>query len=116
MTHHWQRVALAILPSLTAAALLSGCSSSGSTQNDPHTGKSTSRSSFAQCLKKHGVSLPGRPAGQQPSGAPPTGAPAGNGGQGIPGGSGGSAFRKAIQACGGPGNGGSGSGGFGGAP
>jgi hypothetical protein len=89
---------------LVAVAAVAGCgaSSPGSSGSGSSSGGSHS-TSFRQCLEKHGVTPPsgGRPSGS--SGAPhprPTGSAA-------------TAFRKAIQDCGGSG-GGFGGGGFGG--
>ena len=119
MRHH-ARWAAPGLAAVAAAALLAGCGGSGDPQNAGATSSASSRSSFAQCLKKHGITLPSRPSGGgRPSGIPsggvrgsasPSGAP--GGGQGFPGGGRSSAFQKAIKACGGFGGGG----GFGGAP
>lgn len=118
MRHH-ARWAAPGLAAVVAAALLAGCGS-GNAQNAGATPSASNRSSFTQCLKKHGITLPSRPSGgglpsggipsgRAPGSAPPSGA-SGNG-QGFPGGSRGGAFQKAIKACGGLGGGG-----FGGAP
>lgn len=118
MTHHARWAVPAVLPAFAAAVLLTGCGSGGAAQNATQTSSPSNRSSFAECLKKHGITLPSGPAGggaptSRPSGgavpgsAPPSGAAPGNG---FPGGAGSSAFRKAIKACGGS------SGGFGGPP
>lgn len=118
MTHHARWAVPAVLPAFAAAVLLTGCGSGGAGQNATQTSSPSNRSSFAECLKKHGITLPSRPGGGAPpsrpagggtpTGAPPSGAP-GNG-QGFPGGSNIGAFQKAIKACGGSG------GGFGGPP
>jgi hypothetical protein len=120
MTHHARWAVPAVLPAFAAAVLLTGCGSGGAGQTATQTSSPSNRSSFAECLKKHGITLPSRPAGggappSRPAGggagsAPPTGAAPGNGGQGFPGGARSSAFQKAIKACGGFG------GGFGGPP
>lgn len=95
-------------PLLVAGALATGCSASSAAPAPASSGSSSSGSqaSFRQCLQKQGVSLPqGRPAAG--SGQP----------QARPTGSAASAFRKALQACGGGrgfGGGGFGGGGFGG--
>lgn len=88
-------------PVLLAAALASGCSAASSS-SAPSSGSSSGpgSASFRQCMQSHGVSLPGRrpaPGSGQPR-SRPTGANS-------------SAFRKAIQACGGGFGGGSGFGG-----
>jgi hypothetical protein len=73
-----------------AGSTSSGSSSSGTSGSSP--GSGTSQSSFRQCLQKHGVTLP-------------PGGPFGGGGipRPRPTGSAASAFRQAIQACGGGG-------------
>jgi hypothetical protein len=114
---------LAVVPAVAVAALLSGCSGSAAspgTSQGSGTGTGTGNgSSFAQCLKKHGVSLPGgapgggAPGGGAPGGgAPPSAFPRGtpgSGGGGLPGGQISQAMRNAIKSCGG-------TGGFGGPP
>ena len=84
-------------PLLLAGALTAGCSASSASPTPASSGSSSSGSSgsqasFRQCLQKQGVSLPqGRPAaGSGQPHARPTGSAA-------------SAFRKAMQACGGHG-------------
>jgi hypothetical protein len=84
-------------PLLLAGALTAGCSASSASPSPASSGSSSSGSSgsqasFRQCLQKQGVSLPqGRPsAGSGQPHARPTGSAA-------------SAFRKAMQACGGGG-------------
>lgn len=97
-SHHpaWRRAWLPVLgPLLMAGALAAGCSASSATPAPASSGSSSSGSqaSFRQCLQRQGVSLPqGRPsAGSGQPQARPTGSAA-------------SAFRKAIQACGGSGS------------
>ena len=79
-------------PLLLAGALATGCSASGATPTPASSGSSSpgSQASFRQCLQRQGVSLPqGRPsAGTGQPQARPTGSAA-------------SAFRKAMEACGG---------------
>jgi len=81
-------------PLLLAGILAAGCSASSATPAPAASGSSSSGSnaSFRQCLQRQGVSLPqGRPsAGSGQPQARPTGSAA-------------SAFRKAMQACGGGG-------------
>ena len=90
---------------LTAVVAVTGCGSSpaGSPGSGTSQNSGTSQSSaFRQCLEKHGVNLP--------SGHLPGGGGGGNGGTTAPhprpSGSAASAFRQAIQACGGSGFGG----------
>jgi hypothetical protein len=91
-------------PVLLAAALASGCSAAGSSST-PSSGSSSrpgSSASFRQCMQSHGVTVPSQrptPGSGQPR-TRPTGANS-------------SAFRKAIQACGGSSGGGFGGGGNG---
>src|ERR1039457_787991 len=105
---------LAVVPAVAVAALLSGRSGSAAspgTSQGSGTGTGTgtgNASSFAQCLKKHGVSLPGgAPGGGAPGGgAPPSAFPRGtpgSGGGGLPGGQISQAMRNAIKSCGGTG-------------
>lgn len=91
---------LAVGPVLLAATLATGCSAASSSPTPSSSGSARpSSASFRQCLQSHGVTLPSnRPT--LGSGQP----------QARPAGVGSSAFRKAIQACGG----GFGGGGFGG--
>jgi len=90
-----RRVWLPVLgPLLLAGALATGCGASSATPAPASSGSSSSgrQASFRQCLQRQGVSLPqGRPSSG--SGQP----------QARPTGSGASAFRKAIKACGGGG-------------
>jgi hypothetical protein len=103
-------------PVLLAGALVAGCgAASGASTPTPAAsrqalGASGNRTAFIQCLRKHGVSLPGaRPGGfstRRPGGFPtarpstfPTARPAGGFGGGFPGGFSGS-FRKALKECG----------------
>jgi hypothetical protein len=91
---------------LTAAVAVAGCGSASSGSSGSGSGSGASQSSsFRQCLEKHGVT--------PPSGGGSGGTPAPHA---RPTGSAGSAFRKAIQACGGSSGGGfgGGGGGFGG--
>jgi hypothetical protein len=87
----WLPVLMALL---LAGALATGCGASSATPAPASSGSSSpgSQASFRQCLQRQGVSLPqGRPSAG--SGQP----------QARPAGSAGSAFRKAIKACGGGG-------------
>jgi hypothetical protein len=107
LSHHSarRRAWLPVLgPIVLAATLAAGCSSSSPTPAPASSGAagSGSNTSFRQCLQKQGVSLP---SGGRPS--PGSGQP-----QARPTGSAASAFRKAMQACGG--GRGFGGGGFGG--
>jgi hypothetical protein len=83
-------------PLLLAGTLAAGCSASSAAPapaSSPGSSSSGSNASFRQCLQRQGVSLPqGRPS-------PGSGQP-----QARPTGSAASAFRKAIQACGGSGS------------
>ncbi len=83
-------------PLLLAGTLAVGCSASSATPAPASSGSSSSGSnaSLRQCLQRQGVSLP---QGSRPS--PGSGQP-----QARPTGSAASAFRKAIQACGGSGS------------
>jgi hypothetical protein len=87
-------------PVLLTAALASGCSAASSSPT-PSSGASSGpgSTSFRQCMQKHGVSLPGF-GGSRP-GRPPTPGSAQPTPGSRPAGAGSSAFRKAIQACGG---------------
>lgn len=84
-----------LMPLLLAGALTAGCSASSAAPAPASSGSSSPgrQASFRQCLQRQGVSLPqGRPpAGSGQPQARPTGSAA-------------SAFRKAIQACGGSGS------------
>jgi hypothetical protein len=98
---------------LLAGALVAGCG--GASTPTPAASRpafgASGRSAIFECLKKHGVNLPGagaggfggggRPSGNFPTARPsnfPTSRPAGGFGGGFPGGS--STFRKALKACG----------------
>ncbi len=85
---------------LATVVTVAGCGATSSTPA-PSNSAPAGSTSFRQCLEKHGIKPPaGRPAGgTRPT--PPAGAAS-------------SAFRKAVQACGGFGGGGFGGGGFGG--
>jgi hypothetical protein len=101
----------ALGPVLLAATLTAGCAGSSGASNAPTPaasrpgfGAAGGRSALIQCLRKHGVTLPGRRPGGFPTARPsgfPTARPSpgqGFGGGGFPGGS--ASFRKALQACG----------------
>jgi hypothetical protein len=68
-------------PALLTAAVVAGCGSSGTPSSS--SASASSGTSFSQCLKQHGVTLPSGQA--RPSGGP--------------GGGGGGANASAIQAC-----------------
>jgi hypothetical protein len=85
----WLRI---VGPALLAAILATGCSASSSTPAPSPSGSAApaGNGAFRQCLQKHGVTLPSNRQGAgigQPH-ARPTGAAS-------------SAFRQALQACGG---------------
>jgi hypothetical protein len=125
------RGAVAMLVALTAALGVAACGSStnngttkttskngSATTTKSGSGKGTSQTAFATCLKQHGVTLPKRPAGgfrggvggrtgtnaAPPSGTSTTGRRFGpGGGGGFAGGGfagGNSKFAKALKACG----------------
>jgi hypothetical protein len=96
---------VALTVALTAALGVAGCgasSSSGSgSSGSGSSGNTSQNSAFRQCLQQHGITLPqGRLGGSGGSGGSGggTGTP-----RARPTGSAASAFRQAIQACGGGG-------------
>lgn len=93
-----RRPAFVIGPVLLAATLATGCSAASSPAASPSSAPGRPGSaSFRQCLQSHGLKLPASrpsPGSGQPH-VRPTGSAA-------------SAFRKALQACGGGFGGGSG--------
>jgi signal transduction histidine kinase len=110
---------------IAAVMTVAGCSSSSnSSSGNSSSSGSSQASSFQECLKKHGVTLPsgfggGAPGGGQAGsgsggGQPPSGSTASP--RPRPTGAANSTFQKAIQACGGPQGGGFGGGGSGGGP
>jgi hypothetical protein len=100
MIHRWARWAA---PALAAGLLVTACgSSTGSTGQNGAQASGTS--TFQQCLRQHGVTLPsGRPSfSGTPSpgaGVPSPGASVPAGGGQFPGGFGNGAGSKAFQAC-----------------
>jgi hypothetical protein len=84
---------------VAAVVALTGCGGSSPASSSQ---SAAGRTTFAQCLKQHGVNLPaggGSGGGQPPGGAPPGGSgqpPAGGSGQPP---AGGGAFSSAFRAC-----------------